>query len=65
MIIFKWSIFLGVNIKSNQIFFTANIYSGLAAGGTIASPTFNYIADFFVIYDFVLVIQDGVASVGM
>jgi hypothetical protein len=47
------------------MFFTANIYSGLAAGGTIAAPTYNYTVDFFASYGFVLEIRDGVASVVM
>jgi hypothetical protein len=44
------------------MFFTANIYSGLFAGGT-ANPPINYTVDFFAGYDFVLEIRDGVASV--
>jgi hypothetical protein len=59
------TILSGVNTQNTQMFFTANIYSGLAAGGTIAAPTYNYTVDFFASYDFVLEIRDGVASVVM
>ena len=58
------TILSGVNTQNTQMFFTANIYSGLTAGGA-GPPAYNYTVDFFASYDFVLEIRDGVASVVM
>jgi hypothetical protein len=56
------TILCGTNTQNTQMFFTANIYSGLFAGGA-GPPAYNYTVDFFAGYDFVLEIRDGVASV--
>jgi hypothetical protein len=50
------TIMSGINTLDIQMFFTANIYPVLTAGGTNG---YNYTCDFFAGYDFVVKIQDG------
>lgn len=53
------TILSGVNTLNTQVYFTANLNSGVTAGGTNA---YNYTVDFFGQMDMILVIQDGIMS---
>jgi hypothetical protein len=53
------TILSGVSTQNNQVYFTANIYNGLTAGGANA---YNYTCDFFAQMDMLLILTDGILS---
>ncbi len=54
------TILSGISTQNNQVYFTANIYTGLTAGDTVKA--YNYTCDFFAQMDMVLTLENGILS---